>query len=49
MRQKEIYDISNENQITITKTIIMKAVYTKQILIMHCVEYINTFDDFLNK
>ena len=38
MQQKEEFKISNKNQITITKSIITKADYTKQILIMHYVE-----------
>ena len=34
---------------TITKSITTKTDYTKQILIMHYVEYINTFEVFVNK
>ena len=50
MQQKEeIYNISNKNQITLTKSIITKADHTKQILIMHYFEYINAFDEFVNK
>jgi len=42
MRHKEdIYKISNKKQITITKSIITKDDHTKQIIIMHYVEYIN--------
>jgi hypothetical protein len=50
MEQKEeIYKIWNKQQITITKFTITKTDYTKQILIMHYAEYINTFEVFVNK
>ena len=37
---EEIYKISNRKQFTITTSITTKADHTKQILIMHYVEYI---------
>ena len=38
-----------KKQITITKSITTKIDYTKEILTMHYVEYINTFEVFVNK
>jgi hypothetical protein len=48
-RKEETKPISNKKQITITKSRITETDYTKQILIMPYVEYINTFENFLNK
>jgi hypothetical protein len=48
-QKEEIYKISNKKQIIITKLINTKIDYTKQILIMHYVEYINTFGELVNK
>jgi hypothetical protein len=48
-QNEEIYKISDRKQITITKSIITKADHTNQILIMHYVEYINTFGGIVNK
>jgi hypothetical protein len=47
--KEEIYKVSTKQQITIINSTITKAVYTKQILIMHYVEYKNTYDQLVNK
>jgi hypothetical protein len=47
--KEEIYKVSNKKQITINKSTITKADHMTQILIMHYVEYKNTYDQFLNK
>jgi hypothetical protein len=47
--KEEIYKVSTKQQITITNSTFTKVVYTKQILIMHYVEYKNTYDQFVNK
>jgi hypothetical protein len=47
--KQETHKISNTIHIAITKSTITKAVYTKQILVMHYVEYKNTYDQYVNK
>ena len=50
MQQKEeIYKTSNEKQITIMKSVIPKADHTNKILIIHYAQYINMFEQFVNK